>query len=91
MAVWSGLSDTSRSAIPSTGTASVLAFFGNRETVRIRLYYRGGARILGVEEVLSKSFHPLQNNKQEREKLYEKASLNCIGGKWIGFRSRAAF
>ncbi len=24
-------------------------------------------------------------------KLHEKASLNCIGGKWIGFRSRAAF
>jgi len=25
----------------------------------------GGARILGVEEVLSRSFHPSQNNKQE--------------------------
>ena len=78
MAVWSGLSDTSRSAIPSIGTASVLAFFGNRETVRIRFYYRGGTRILGVEEVLSKSFHPSQNNKQERENYMKKLLLIAL-------------
>jgi hypothetical protein len=32
----------------------------------------------------------MQNNKQEG-KIYEKGSLNCIGGNWVGFRSRTAF
>jgi hypothetical protein len=31
-----------------------------------------------------------KREKEERE-IYEKASFNCTGGKWIGFRARAAF
>ncbi len=33
----------------------------------------------------------LAKQQTGKGKLYEKASLNCIDGKWIGFRSRAAF
>jgi hypothetical protein len=33
----------------------------------------------------------LAKQQTRKGKLYEKASLNCIGDKWIGFRSRAAF
>ena len=40
-------------------------FFGNRETVRIRLYFRGRRAFCGVEEVRNRSFHPSQNNKHE--------------------------
>jgi len=32
-----------------------------------------------------------KNGNKQKRKIYEKASLNCIGGKRIGFRSRAAF
>jgi hypothetical protein len=65
--------------------------FGNRETVRIRFYYRGEAHILGVEEILSREFSSLAKQQNKKGKLYEKASLNCIGGNWNGFRSRATF
>ncbi len=65
--------------------------FGNRETVRIRFYYRGEAHIPGVEEILSREFSSLAKQQNKKGKLYEKASLNCVGGNWIGFRSRAAF
>jgi hypothetical protein len=41
-----------------------------------------------VEEILSRRFHPSTTSKG---KIDEKASLNYIGGKWIAFRSRAAF
>jgi hypothetical protein len=65
--------------------------FGNRETVRIRFYYTGEAHILGVEEILSRELLSLAKQQNKKGKLYEKASLNCVGGNWIGFRSRAAF
>ena len=65
-------------------------FFGNRETVRIRLYYRGRRAFCGVEEVRNTSFRPRKTTNTKGE-LHEKASLNCIGGKWIDFRPRATF
>jgi hypothetical protein len=39
---------------------------------------------------LAGSFHPSQNNKEERG-YYEKASFDRIDGRRIGFRARAAF
>jgi len=73
-----GFIDTSRSAIPLVRTASVLAFFGNRKTVRIRLYYRGRRRILSVEEVLGRSFHPSQNKNRKGKNYMKKLLLIAL-------------
>src|SRR6516164_4780144 len=52
--------------------------------------YRGKRVFLSVEEILSRSFHPSKTTTR-KGKIDEKASLNRIGGRWIGFRSGAAF
>jgi hypothetical protein len=74
-------------------TALVFAFFGNRQTVRIRFYSKGGetqSRCVG--ELLAGASIPHPSQKQQtRREIYEKASLNCIGGKWTGFCSCAEF
>jgi len=71
-------------------TALVFAFFGNRQTVRIRFYLKGETRSLAAWGTPGRSFHPSQKQQTRRE-IYEKASLSCIGGKWTGFCSSAEF
>jgi hypothetical protein len=65
-------------------------FFGTARLSASDYIVEGGAR----SERRGSSWQGLASlaKQQTRKgKLYEKASLNCIGGKWIGFRSRAAF
>ena len=56
---------------------------------------KGDAQSQCVVELLSRSFHrprrKTKRDRQEERENNEKASLNGIGGKWIGFRSRAEF
>jgi hypothetical protein len=52
--------------------------------------YRGRRVLSSAVEILSRRFHPSRNNELEG-KIYEKAFLNCIGGKWTVFCPRAEF
>jgi len=52
--------------------------FGNRETVRIRFYYRGEAHILGVEEILSREFSSLAKQQTRRENYMKKLLLIAL-------------
>jgi hypothetical protein len=76
---------------PSQNRSRFGYFFGNREAVRIRFYIiEGGAYSMASWKSLA-GLSSLAKQQTRKGKLYEKASLDCIGGKWIGFRSRAAF
>src|SRR5437667_5278922 len=77
-----------------------LVFFCRRwepqQPPRSIVLIKGDAQSQCVVELLSRSFHrprrrKTKRDRQEERENNEKASLNCIGGKWIGFRSRAEF
>jgi hypothetical protein len=51
----------------------------------------GGAAFYGVKEDPWQELSSLAKQQTKKGKLHEKASLDCIGGKWICLRSGAAF
>ncbi len=50
----------------------------------------GDAHSAASRKFVKGAFVPRKTTNTKGE-LHEKTSLNCIGGKWIGFRPRATF
>jgi hypothetical protein len=67
-------------------------------TKRLREYRASGNRTAALIRICDKgrrsasslAKQKTRNGNRQKRKIYEEASLNCIGGKWLGFRSRAA-
>jgi hypothetical protein len=90
VAVWLGLSIPLDQQFPWSEPLPFWHFWGTARLSASDYIIEGGAH----SERRGSSWQGLSSlakQKTGKGKLYEKASLNCIGGKWIGFRSRAAF